>query len=715
MQAFRLGLVLRVCVALALLAPLSRAQEKTSMTVLSKEPMRHLRGMGEPRLSPDGHRVLLRVWDATADGGKSHLWLIDADGGEPRQLTYSPDGDKRGERAGEWLPDGGSVLFLAHRGERTSLFRLPMAGGEAKLLDLKVLPAVDDSKRADAVPPASAEAKSKPPEEKVEPLPIDVQGFRVAPDGRTVAVWAQDPETPGEKRAKEAKADAQRVDHDGHGSRLYLVDLTQATPGTEKVTVVAIPPDVRQCAWSPDAKRLVALADAPNGQGDLEPAMSAWMMDVSDPAHPARMAEMPATVETGTWSGDGGSFYYLAQAKQDAPPGYVDLYRETLATKKTELLSDGFAGTVAAREMVVGVKTGGPWVTVEAGVDGMLARWQAPGRAPELIGLGEDGQPGAVLREAATNASESGWVFLGSGAGRAETLFFRESLRSPARVLRTPAMLPDGVTVGAAAKRVHWRNEGLTIDGLLYLPEGATAERKVPLVVEVHGGPTGAYLDEFDPFAEFLRGRGWAVLRTNPRGSTGRGAAFAAANKNDLGGADFRDIMAGVDAVLKTEPLDGGRMALTGYSYGGEMAGFAEGKTARFRAIVSMAPVIDQQSEYGTERGSFYDRWYFGRPWEHAADAWRQSPLSGVAQAKTPMLLLQGESDATDPLGQAQEMYRALRQQGVPVELVTYPREDHGPLAAGIFGRPSTEPWHGFDARQRIVAFLESAFAAKPR
>jgi dipeptidyl aminopeptidase/acylaminoacyl peptidase len=92
-------------------------------------------------------------------------------------------------------------------------------------------------------------------------------------------------------------------------------------------------------------------------------------------------------------------------------------------------------------------------------------------------------------------------------------------------------------------------------------------------------------------------------------------------------------------------------------------------------------------------------------------DAWRQSPLAGAPHARTPFLLIQGQSDATDPLGQAQEMYRALRQGGVPVELVTYPREDHGPLALGMLGHPSPEPWHGFDARQRIVQFIEAAFS----
>jgi dipeptidyl aminopeptidase/acylaminoacyl peptidase len=261
-----------------------------------------------------------------------------------------------------------------------------------------------------------------------------------------------------------------------------------------------------------------------------------------------------------------------------------------------------------------------------------------------------------------------------------------------------------------APVRISWKNEGLTIEGMLYLPPEA-GTNKVPLVVQVHGGPLGAYTDSFEAFTDFLLGQGWAVLETNPRGSRGRGAAFAAANKNDLGGADYRDIMAGVDYVLKTQPVDAERMALIGYSYGGEMAAFVETKTTRFEAIVSAAPVIDQNSEYGTEKGSWYDQWYFGKPWLHPQDAWRQSPLSGVEHAKTPFMLLQGEEDTTDPLGQSLEMYHALRQMGVAVELVTYPRVDHGPLAMAIYGAPSNEPWHGFDARQRLVAFIAKEFA----
>jgi len=210
------------------------------------------------------------------------------------------------------------------------------------------------------------------------------------------------------------------------------------------------------------------------------------------------------------------------------------------------------------------------------------------------------------------------------------------------------------------------------------------------------------------------------VLRPNPRGSTGRGAGFAAANKNDLGGGDYRDIMAGLDAVLKQYSADPDRLALFGYSYGGEMAGFAEGKTTRFKAIISGAPVIDQFSEYGTENNSWYDRWFFGKPWEHFEDAWKQSPLAGVAHATTPFLLLQGSDDATDPAGQSREMYRALRQMGVPVELVESGPEqvvihyigENGPRAADLgLAEVDYRVWRGCVPRTELADVAVQRYA----
>lgn len=665
-------------------------------TFPTNEDLRHFRAINDPRLSPDGHQVLYRITDATADGGPSHLWVTDIGSDKFRQLTFAPAGAKpgqyRGENNGNWMPDGSSILFLAKRGEHTQLYRLPMQGGEAQAFELKVVPLVTAA--PDAIQTGKSPAK---PEENAEAQPIDVSSYAISPDGKFVAILAEDPESPGERKQKEDKADAAWVDHDVHGTRLFLLD-----PQTEKLTRAAVGPDVRIAAWSPDSTRLLAITEAPNNQSDLGPTAKAFLVSANDVEHPTEVKELPPTIEEAAWSHDGRSIYFHAQAAKDTPPGYVDLYELELAGKSVRNLTPDFSGSVE-HESPIGLASGGVLEAVANGV--RTGAIQISGGAAVTL---EFATP--LAGSFNTNETQSGWVFFGAGARQPRSLYFTASLDQSARQLDIPSLVPKNARA-VEPKIIHWKSDQFIIEGLLYLPPEA-GKQHVPLIVDVHGGPTGAWQDGYDPFVNYLIGRGWAVLRANVRGSTNYGVTIVAADKNDLGGGDYRDLMAGVDYVLKNYPIDPDRLGLYGYSYGGEMAGFVEGKTTRFKAIVSGAPVIDQYSEYGTEDGSWYDRWFFGKPWEHVTDAWRQSPLSGSAQASTPFLLLQGEADKTDPLGQSQEMYRALRQMGVPVELVTYPREDHGPLARGIVGQPVAEPWHGFDARKRIVEFFQKAFHA---
>jgi dipeptidyl aminopeptidase/acylaminoacyl peptidase len=655
----------------------------------SNEDLRHVRAISEPRLSPDGRSILIKVTDPTAAGGSGHLWLVDRDTNTARQLTYSVSGQKQGESGGEWLPDGSAVLFLAHRGEHTQLYELPMRGGEAHPFDIKLLPPVDESAEPGAIPPGKTAAAPVKP----EPVECDVSRFFIAPDGHSIAVLIRDPRTPGEKKEQTEKADAVWVDHDPHGTRLYLLD-----PKTGKVTPAAVAPDVASVFWTRRGDRLLAITEGMNDLGDIAPDRTAWIVTVSDPGHPTQLEGIPKTIASAAWSSDASRIDFIAQAQADTPPGYSDLYQYTLADRSVRDLSAGFGGSIDRG----GPITDGDGVLqpVQIGVDSTVLRFVAGRHVPVHFDV-------ATVSQLGTNARHTGWVWIGSSSTQPPTLYFAAALDKPGRALSTPAIEPAAWTP-VASHVLEWKNGNLTIQGLLYLPPQASSDHKVPLIVDVHGGPTGAFVDRWSPFTEFLLGHGWAVLSTNPRGSTGYGAAFAAANRHDMGGGDLHDILAGVDAVLAKYPLDPNRMALIGYSYGGEMAGFMEGKTTRFKAIIAGAPVIDQESEYGTENGSWYDRWFYGGfPWEHADDAWKQSALAYAAHAKTPLLLLQGGADRTDPPGQSEEMFRALRQMGVPVDLVEYPREDHGPLAAGIFGEPSAEPWHGFDGRQRIVSFLD--------
>ena len=658
--------------------------------VPSNEDLRHVRTLAEPQVSPDGERVLIRVTDATADGGHHHLWLVDVGANTSRQLTYSPTSDKAGEHDARWLGDGRSIVFLAKRTEHVQLFRLPMSGGEARAYELKVAPVVDDSEEPDAIPPKKA---GDPPASK-DPIALDIEKYEPAPDGRTIAIIAQDPQTPGEKKQKDEKADALWVDHEKHRKRLYLLDAE-----SNKLTAVEVPPDIVKVAWAKKNDRLIALTEGPNHAGDLGPAMSAWLVEIANPTHPAQLKQVPATIRGGTWSDDGSRFFFRAQARSDAPPGYDDLYVLNLDDHSIRNVTGDLGGSLGNDDPL----SVGPAVfqVVQRGFRTAYLRISGS-KAEEL----RFDRP--VVRALQCGLKHAPCAWLGESGTQPPALYFASQPGQAARVLNTPSLLPakwDSPTVHA----VQWKNDGLDIEGMLYLPPQASTG-KVPLVVEVHGGPTGAFVDSFTPMAAHLVAQGWAVLLTNPRGSTGYGAAFAAANKNDLGGRDLRDIMAGVDAVIAAHPIDPSKLALMGYSYGGEMAAFVEGKTDRFKAIVSAAPVIDQQSEYGTEDESWYDRWFYGKPWEHREDAWRQSPLAYVAQAKTPFMLIQGEGDTVDPLGQSLEMYRALRQQGVSVQLLQYPRDNHGPLGGNMYGFPSTEPWHGFDARRRLVLFIKTAF-----
>jgi len=197
-------------------------------------------------------------------------------------------------------------------------------------------------------------------------------------------------------------------------------------------------------------------------------------------------------------------------------------------------------------------------------------------------------------------------------------------------------------------------------------------------VVLVHGGPTGRWSDTFEPWGQLLAARGYAVLYPNVRGSTGYGHRFLELNRGDWGGGDFTDVMAGVDWLIARGIADPDRLGIGGWSYGGYMAAWAVTQTVRFKAAVAGAPVIDLASEFGTESDSSYDEWFYGTPYEKLDGFIRSSPITHVKNVKTPTLLLQGESDVTDPIGQSQQFYRGLKRYGVESDLVVYPREPHG-------------------------------------
>jgi dipeptidyl aminopeptidase/acylaminoacyl peptidase len=237
---------------------------------------------------------------------------------------------------------------------------------------------------------------------------------------------------------------------------------------------------------------------------------------------------------------------------------------------------------------------------------------------------------------------------------------------------------------------LRWASsDGTEIEGLLTLPDGPDGRSSLPLVVDVHGGPTHAHRDTWlgrDPHTSSLVARGYAVLWPNPRGSTGRGGAFAEAVRGDMGGLDLDDVLSGVRHVLDLGLGDPGRLGITGISYGGFMASWAPARSDLFAASVARSPCTDWLLQHLTSNIAEFDRRFLhGEPFDPESQYAARSPLRHADDIRTPMLLFAGQNDLATPPSQAQVLHTALRERGVATQLVLYPEEGHGvrhPLTA---------------------------------
>ncbi|HWZ50732.1 MAG TPA: alpha/beta fold hydrolase [Granulicella sp.] len=666
----------RKFVAGLLLLAASSAPLAAQQHLPSNEDLRQLRAISNPQISPDLKHVVVTVQDSTADGGKVNLWLLSTDGSPYRQLTFNQS-DSMGETSPEYLPDQSAILFLSRREKKSFLYRLPLGGGEPAMIKLDRVTAPGDP-----------------------PSPVNVVSYSISPDGSRVAVIAADPEPPTRTKDIADKKDAIWAEHQDLKHHLYLLD-SKSWKQTDIPTLI----DVDAVAWSEQSDRLLVLTHT--RLLDLGPSTSGWIVSAQNPAEQKPIPGLPQSTRRAAWTHRGDGLVLFAQCQKDAPAGCSDLFTFDLATSKLHNLTVSLKdATLSPETLLVADDDRSAQISLTRGMTRGIAQIDlATGNLKPLnLGL-------PVVSSFHQQLSQKAWVYVGTSSTSSAAIYMTTALNQPGKRLLQPETAPSTWTA-IASKPILWKRAGFTIEGLLYLPPQATTGR-VPLVVNVHGGPAGQFVDSYSPLTNLLLGQGWAVLITNPRGSTGYGVDFEAANKNDMGNGDYLDIMAGVDEALRSAPIDPDRLALIGYSYGGEMAGFVEGKTTRFKAIVSGAPVIDQFSEYGTESDSFGDRWFTGMPWSHFESAWRQSPLAYAEHAKTPFLLLQGQADTTDPEGQSQEMYRALRQQNVPVQMLLFPREDHAALGSNFSGTPSTEPWHGVIARNHMLHFIGDAFQGK--
>jgi dipeptidyl aminopeptidase/acylaminoacyl peptidase len=236
----------------------------------------------------------------------------------------------------------------------------------------------------------------------------------------------------------------------------------------------------------------------------------------------------------------------------------------------------------------------------------------------------------------------------------------------------------------APMEPIHWQSrDGERIDGWLLTPAEAENGQRLPLIADVHGGPSSAWGATFHAtwhdWGQLLAAEGYAVLLPNPRGSTGKGRDFTAANHDDLGGMDFEDVMAGIDyLVIERGIADPERLGIAGWSYGGFLAAWAVAQSDRFKAAVCGAAVTNWPSKVGTTDIRPFNEDRFAGPLDEAPDnLWQRSPVRYLSNMNTPTLVVHGEADPRVPVSQGLELYLGLRALGVPTDLITYPRQKH--------------------------------------
>jgi len=637
-----------------------------------------VKGVSDPQVSPDGKLVVYVVseLDRATEKSNSDLYLIPSGGGEPRRLTTATGSDNHPR----WSPDGRSIAFLSTRGGSAQVWLLPVDGGEARPL-------------------------SK--------LPVDVAGPIWSPRGDRVAFTAEvyPGKTPEETAAiDEAKAkeksrvktyDKLMVRHwdqwdDGKRSHLFVADVaTGKARDLSPKFAVNIPPapfgGSSDYAFSPNGNELAFTAE-PSRDLAWSTNTDVWIVSAAGNEPQNLTVDNPGADAQPSYSPDGDYLAYLSQARagfeadrwvlkvRDRDSGEssevtdrIDRSVQSFAWGGSREVTRPFEGTV--RDLFVVLDDSG---SVAIRGLGLLA----DGDGHVFVTERPKGIAGGVNHSLQILPGGDDLVFLHGTSNAPNEVYRAKPDGSGLTALtRQNAPLLEALDLPRAEKLSFQGADGDEVSGWLVKPPGFDPARKYPVVFLIHGGPQGAWHDEWHGrwnYALFAA-PGYAVVAINPRGSTGFGQKFTDQISRDWTGRVFEDLMKGLDHALKTYPfLDGSRMAAAGGSYGGFMVNWIAGHSDRFRALISHAGVFDLTSMYGTTEELWFAEWEFGGvPWESPKIYLDQTPSAFAGNFKTPTLVIHGSLDFRVPDAQGLGMFTSLQRKGVPSRFVLFPDEGH--------------------------------------
>ena len=615
--------------------------------------------VSSPRISPDGTRVAYLVAETPMEKDKdtwktvTNLWVVPAAGPATAARQFT-----RGEKSVSnpaWSPDGKLLAFTMDAGEekdaKPQVWFMYTDGGE---------------------PWQVTKDKS------------GVRAFEFSPDGKTLLLTATAAPGDDEEKRSKQKDDAVVVDHDFKMAQLWTWNI--ATSEEKQISKGDF--TVSDARWSPDGAR-VTFTTNPTPRLDEISLQTAWVVDVGGGTQ-KKLVETTELTHTARWSPDGRWIAFL----ESAGP---------FLNKTNLFIVDAGGGTPKK-------------LTASFELDAGEPHWSKDGRQiyfsaadhESLRVFGADVATGSVraltgegmvVNLAGISANGQTAVGTTGDATHPEDVYRSDlSFGSVEKITNQNAWLSDYAL--AASEVVKWKSskDGLEIDGIVTKPVDWDGAKKVPFLLNPHGGPTGASFLSFNPSEQVMAANGYMVLQPNFRGSSGRGEKFASANQNDWGNGDFKDDMSGVQAIVDKGWADADRLGAFGWSYGGYMTMWIDTQTDRFKAISPGAGLPDLISMYAQTDIHKYLTEFEGvkTPWENYQEYWDHSPIKYINNVKTPTMILHGQADTRVPIPQSEEFYRGLVDRHVPVEYVTYPRENHG----------FTEPRHIQDRMQRYLVFF---------
>ena len=646
--------------------------------------------LNHPQLSPDGEQVVFTVAraDREANTYRINLWLVSASGGEPRQLTTAA----AKETGPRWSPDGTRLVFVSDRNGEKQLWVIPAGGGEARVLTSGKLGAAD---------------------------PV------WSPDGRWIAFVGK-PEAARPREESDVKVISRlRYKQDGEGfwdGRWKQIFVISAAGGPAR-QVTAGDYDHLTPAWSPDGTTLAYAGNA-SPDADLSNASDIWVLPVEG-GSPRRLTKSPGPASVPAWSPDGRTIAYVGH--DDACWGATNWGVWTVSAAGGEPVcltarADRNVGHHLATDTRVHPPSGGvAWSRDGARLvfmvsDGGSTQIASIAAAPPTSGRGTAAAAGAMRFEtrgeheligcSLDRATRRAVCIESDPATPGEVAVF--DLGAPLRRLTDltgPALRPIAL---AHPERFQFESvDGWTVEGWVMRPTNPVHGPTAPAVLEIHGGPHSAYGNAFFHEFQVLAAEGYGVVYFNPRGSQGYGQRFTAATRHDWGGKDYEDLMRGLDHVLAEHPwIDRERLGVAGGSYGGFMTNWIVGHTQRFRAGVTMRSVSNAYSQWGTS-----DLAYMKGMWEYPGDPWEapqfyveRSPITYVREMRTPLLILHSEQDYRCPIEQGEQLFVALKKQGVPTLFVRFPNESHDLSRSG-------QPRHRLERLRHITGWFRQYLA----